>query len=84
MKTPKLDDHPKNNKKDDNIKEKQKANKNNNNIEIIQSKEHSIINITFGMEGIDIYIPLDPNSKNTSIIFMTIEAPIKYNMETDI
>ena len=70
---------------DDNIKEKQKDNKDkkdNNNKEIIKTKEHSIINIVFSMKGIDIYIPLDPNSHNTSIIFMTIETPLKYIMET--
>ena len=35
------------------------------------------------MKGIDICIPVDPNSHNTSIIFMTVEVPIKYTLETD-
>ena len=56
---------------------------NNKNKEIIKSKEHSIINVLFSMKGIDVYIPIEPNSHNTSIIFMTIETPMKYVMETD-
>ena len=58
----------------------------NNNIKdekIIKIKEHSVINVLFEMKGIDIYFPLEYNSHNTSLIFMTIETPIKYIMETD-
>ena len=51
--------------------------------EIIKSKEYSIINFLLSMKGIDIYIPIDPNRHNTSIIFMTVEIPIKYTLETD-
>ena len=51
--------------------------------EIIKSKEYSLINFLFSMKGIDICIPIEPNSHDTSIIFMTVEIPIKYTMETD-
>ena len=50
---------------------------------VIKSKENSLIRVLFSMKGIDMYIPIDPSSHNTSIIFMTVEIPIKYVMKTD-
>ena len=73
-------------KLDENIKEKQKKKEEENIIKekVMKSKEYSLINVIFAMKGIDIYIPVEPNSHNTSIIFMSIEIPMKYTMETDI
>ena len=73
-------------KLDENIKEKQKKIEEENIIKekVMKSKEYSLINVIFAMKGIDIYIPVEPNSHNTSIIFMSIEIPMKYTMETDI
>jgi len=49
----------------------------------IHTKEFSIMNVIFSMKGVDVYLPLDPTSSNTSIIFMSIEVPIKVTMKTD-
>ena len=77
---------PSNLKQDENIKKKQKKKEEEAKIneKIMKNKDHSILNILFSMKGIDIYIPVNPNSHNTSIIFMSIEIPIKFNMETDV
>ena len=71
-------------KLDDRIKEKEKKIENEKNDKIMTIKEYSVINVLFAMKGIDIYIPIEPNSHNTSIIFMTVEIPIKYSLETDV
>ena len=76
---------PVNIKLDENLKAKQKE-KEKEEIKkekIIKSQENSIISVLFSMKGIDIYIPIDPSSHNTSIIFMTVEIPVKYIMKTD-
>ena len=77
---------PFNIKLDENIKEKQKKKDEDNIIKekVMKSKEYSVVNVLFTMKGIDIYIPLQPSSHNTSIIFMTVEIPLKYTMETDV
>ena len=54
------------------------------NTKVIKNKEYSVIYVTFQMKGIDTYFPVDPNSKNTSIIFMTLSTPITYTLETEI
>ena len=51
---------------------------------IIKVKEYSLVNVLFAMKGIDIYLPVEPSSHNTFIIFMSIETPLKYSMETDV
>ena len=78
-------------KLDDNIKEKIKKEEKKEEKEdlleggdIIKLKEYSVVDIKFSMKGIDIYIPIDPISHNTSIIFMTLEIPIEFIMETDV
>ena len=77
---------PFNIKLDENIKEKQKKKDEEDIIKekVMKSKEYSVVNVLFTMKGIDIYIPLQPSSHNTSIIFMTVEIPLKYTMETDV
>ena len=50
----------------------------------IHTKEFSIMNVIFSMKGVDVYLPLDPTSSNTSIIFMSVEIPIKVTMKTDV
>ena len=54
------------------------------NIKVIKNKEYSVVSVTFQMKGIDTYFPVDPNSQNTSIIFMTLSTPITYTLETEI
>ena len=77
---------PSNIKLDNNINENQKKKEEENLIKgkVMKTKEYSVVNVIFAMKGIDIYIPVDPNSHNTSIIFMSVEIPMKYTMETDI
>ena len=76
---------PINLKLDDNIQEKEKKNeiKEKNNGKSLKIKEYSVITVLFAMKGIDIYIPIESNSKNSSILFMSVEIPIKYTLETD-
>ena len=47
-------------------------------------KEYSIINFLFSIKGVDVYFPLEPESKNTSIIVASLETPVKYTLETDV
>ena len=69
---------------DDNIKKKEETKEVSLKKGIIKTKVYSLIDVEFSMKGIDIYIPVDPIGHNTSIIFMTIEIPINYVMESDI
>jgi len=56
----------------------------NKNAKVIKNKEYSVVSVSFQMKGIDTYFPVEPNSKNTSIIFMTLETPITYTLETEV
>ena len=74
-------------KLEDNIKEKKKIKEKKEAIlkeDSKKTREYSTLDIIFSMKGIDICIPVNPNSHNTSIIFMTIEIPIQYKLKTDV
>ena len=50
---------------------------------IFKTREKSTLNIMFTMEGINVLLPIDYDSKNTYIIFMSLEMPMNYIMKTD-
>ena len=66
------------------IKEKKIKDDDIKNEPTIKSKEYSVMNFMFSMKGVDIYFPLEPESKNTTIIFASLETPVKYYLKTDI
>ena len=57
--------------------------KNNNESIILKSRDKSIIKLLFTIEGINILLPIEHESSNTFIIYMEVEMPITYVMETD-
>ena len=57
--------------------------KRNNNNALSKIREKSIIKISFKMKGINLLLPINHESSNTYIIYMALEVPIKYTMETD-
>ena len=39
--------------------------------------------ISFSMEGINMLLPIEPESSDTYLIYMALEMPINYVVETD-
>ena len=50
---------------------------------ILKTREKSTMNIIFTMEGINLLLPIEHDSTNTYIIFMSLEMPMNYIMKTD-
>ena len=48
-----------------------------------KTREKSTINVMFTMEGINLLLPIEHDSNNTYIIFMSLEMPMNYIMKTD-
>ena len=58
-------------------------NKDANKDKLIKTREKSVMHIYFSMEGINLLFPVDVDSKNTFIIFMSLEMPINIIIRTD-
>ena len=50
---------------------------------ILKSRDKSTITISFSMKGINILLPINPELSKTYIIYMALEMPINYIMESD-
>ena len=50
---------------------------------VLKSRDKSVMKISFSMEGINLLLPVEPESTNTHLIYMTLEMPINYIVETD-
>ena len=50
---------------------------------VLKSREKSLISVFILIEGINILLPIEPESSNTHIIFMSLEMPINYVLDTD-
>ena len=50
---------------------------------ILKTREKSTMNVMFTMEGINLLLPIEHDSSNTHIIFMSLEMRINYIMKTD-
>ena len=60
-----------------------KNKKNNNQNTIVKSREKTIMNLYFSMEGINLMLPIDHDLSNTYIIFMSLEMPMNFILKTD-
>ena len=61
---------------------KEDEEKDNKNL-ILKSRDKSIMKISFSMEGINMLLPIEPESSDTYLIYMALEMPINYVVETD-
>ena len=51
--------------------------------DMLKMREKSTISVLFSMEGINLLLPINHDSKNTYIIFMALEMPFNYVLKTD-